>query len=69
MASLSEEFNFTWDEMIQCIAKQNNLIPDSNLYYDFLNCPINGHAYFVYQPTGQVYTHPVNKNVHNCAAN
>jgi hypothetical protein len=56
MASLSEEFNFTWDEMIKCIAKQNNLIPDSNLYYDFLNCPINGHAYFVpftlnYKPT------------------
>ncbi len=57
---------FTWDEMITCIIKQNKLKPDPNLFYDFLNCPINGHAYFVYEPNGQVYTHPVNKNVHKC---
>jgi hypothetical protein len=68
-ANKSTSLKFTWDEMIKCIAKQNNLTPDSKLYVNLHNGPINGHEYLVYEPTGQVYTHPVNKNVHNCVAN
>jgi len=64
-----QSLKFTWDEMIRCIAKQNNLNPNPNLYTDLHNGPVNGHIYVWYsgsQTPSEIYSHPVNRNVHRC---
>lgn len=57
---------FTWQDMVTCIAKQNNLNSNPELYVDLHNGPINGHLYLWYKPTNELYSHPVNRNVHRC---